>query len=217
MRGVRCILQRRHFPAGLCTRLILLDVSQIVALEVLRSIRRGGTIAGGLAGERTGFGARLTHAWSPRYAGPAMMAPRAEKGELLIVGPSWLGDAVMMGALVRRLKAERPARHITVLTPAHLEDLAARLPGVDATLVNPFGHGALRLAERLRFGRSLGGRFDAAIVLPHSWKSALIPLFAGAPRRTGFVGEARWGVLNDARRLDAAALPRMVDRFCLLA
>ena len=146
-----------------------------------------------------------------------MMAPRAEKGELLIVGPSWLGDAVMMGALVRRLKAERPARRITVLTPAHLEDLAARLPGVDATLVNPFGHGALRLAERLRFGRSLGGRFDAAIVLPHSWKSALIPLFAGAPRRTGFVGEARWGVLNDARRLDAAALPRMVDRFCLLA
>src|SRR6185503_5301332 len=75
----------------------------------------------------------------------------------------------------------------------------------------------LKLGERMRFGRSLRGRFDAAMVLPHSWKSALVPLFAGIPRRTGFVGEARYGVLTDARPLDEAALPRMVDRFSLLA
>jgi heptosyltransferase-2 len=137
-------------------------------------------------------------------------------GELLIVGPSWLGDAVMMGALVERLKAA-PERRITVLTPPHLEELVRRLPGVDATLGNPFAHGALKLSERMRFGRQMRGWFDAAIVLPHSWKSALVPLFAGIPRRTGFVGEARYGVLNDARRLDEAALPRMVDRFSLLA
>ena len=146
------------------------------------------------------------------------MTPAQDKtGELLIVGPSWLGDAVMMGALVQRLKAVAPARRITALTPSHLEDLVRRLPGVDATLGNPFAHGALKLGERLRFGRSLRGWFDAAIVLPHSWKSALVPLFAGIPRRTGFVGEARYGVLNDARPLDEAALPRMVDRFSLLA
>jgi heptosyltransferase-2 len=136
---------------------------------------------------------------------------------MLIVGPSWLGDAVMMGALTRRLKVAEPARRITVMTPAHLEDVVRRLPGVDATLVNPFAHGALQLGGRLRFGWSLRGRFDTAIVLPHSWKSALVPLFAGIARRTGFVGEARWGVLSDARRLDEAALPRMVDRFSLLA
>jgi heptosyltransferase-2 len=137
--------------------------------------------------------------------------------ELLIVGPSWLGDAVMMGALVLRLKAAAPAQRITVLTPPHLEPLVSRLPGVDATLGNPFAHGALKLGERMRFGRQMRGWFDAAIVLPHSWKSALVPLFAGIPRRTGFVGEARYGLLNDARRLDEAALPRMVDRFSLLA
>ncbi len=133
------------------------------------------------------------------------------------MGPSWLGDAVMMGALVSRLTAVRPDRRIAVLTPPHLRDLVERLPGVGETLANPFAHGALRLGARARFGRALKGRFDAAIVLPHSWKSALVPLFAGIPRRTGFVGEARWGLLNDARRLDAAALPRMVDRFALLA
>lgn len=139
--------------------------------------------------------------------------------ELLIVGPSWLGDAVMMGALAQRLKATTlggPPR-ITVLTPAHLEGLVQRLPGVDATLVNPFAHGAFRLGARAAFGRALRGRFEAAIVLPHSWKSALIPFFAGVRRRTGFVGEARYILLNDARPLDERALPRMVDRFCLLA
>jgi heptosyltransferase-2 len=144
--------------------------------------------------------------------------PGEERGRrILIVGPSWLGDAVMMGALTQRLKSGDPAGRITVLTPAHLRDLVARLPGVDETLVNPFAHGALQLGARAGFGRALKGRFEAAVVLPHSWKSALIPFFAGIGRRTGFVGEARYGVLTDARPLDAAVLPRMVDRFSLLA
>jgi heptosyltransferase-2 len=137
--------------------------------------------------------------------------------ELLIVSPSWLGDAVMMGALVQRLKAAAPKRRITVLTPAHLEPVVRRLPGVDGALVNPFGHGALKLAQRRAFGRGLKGRFDAAIVLPHSWKSALIPFFAAIPHRVGFVGEARYLLLTDARQLDEKALTRMVDRFALLA
>jgi heptosyltransferase-2 len=145
------------------------------------------------------------------------MGTAPDMKELLIVGPSWLGDAVMMGALVQRLKAAEPSRAIVVLTPAHLDGLVGRLPGVDATLANPFAHGALKLGERARFGRTLKGRFGAAIVLPHSWKSALVPFFAAVSRRTGFVGEARYGLLNDARRLDEAALPRMVDRFALLA
>jgi heptosyltransferase-2 len=123
----------------------------------------------------------------------------------------------MMGALVRRLKAQARSRPITVMIPAHLEALVRRLPGVDATIVNPFAHGALKLGERMRFGRALRGQFDAAIVLPHSWKSALAPFFAGIRRRTGFVGEARYGLLNDARPLDEAALPRLIDRFCRLA
>jgi heptosyltransferase-2 len=137
--------------------------------------------------------------------------------EQLIIGPSWLGDAVMMDTLVQRLKRGDPAGRITVMTPAHIEEVVRRLPGVGDTLVNPFAHGALRLGERRRFGRSLRGRFERAYVLPHSWKSALVPFFAGVPRRTGFVGEARFLVLNDARKLDEAALPRMVDRFALLA
>jgi heptosyltransferase-2 len=148
---------------------------------------------------------------------PVVRLVSAPGDGLLIVGPSWLGDAVMMGSLVERLKTAQPHRRITVLTPAHLEGLVRRLPGVDDAVINPFAHGALRLNDRRGLGRSLRGRFSEAIVLPQSWKSALVPFFAGIARRTGFVGEARYGLLNDARSLDEAALPRMVDRFCHLA
>ncbi|HUZ12553.1 MAG TPA: lipopolysaccharide heptosyltransferase II [Caulobacteraceae bacterium] len=136
---------------------------------------------------------------------------------ILIVAPSWLGDAVMMGSLLARLKARAPAPRIAVLAPLALEDVVRRMPGVDEVIENPFAHGALRLGGRWRLGRALAGRFEAAIVLPQSFKSALVPWFAGVPRRTGFIGEARHLLLNDARPLDEARLPRLVDRFCLLA
>ncbi|MCP1367279.1 lipopolysaccharide heptosyltransferase II, partial [Halomonas sp. BBD48] len=64
--------------------------------------------------------------------------------------------------------------------------------------------------------RSLRGRFDHAIVLPRSWKSALVPFLAGVPRRTGFTGEQRVLLLNERRRLDKTALDQTVKRFVSL-
>ena len=54
-------------------------------------------------------------------------------------------------------------------------------------------------------------------MLPGSFKSALVPFFAGIPRRRGYVGEMRYGVLNDRRRLDKEKVVRTVDRFVGLA
>jgi heptosyltransferase-2 len=91
------------------------------------------------------------------------------------------------------------------------------MPEVNAAIPLPFKHGQLALAERIRFGRSLRKRgYTQAILLTNSLKSAILPFAAGIPRRTGFVGELRYGLLNDIRSLDKGILPRTVDRFVAL-
>lgn len=123
----------------------------------------------------------------------------------------------MTQPFIARLKTRFPNCRITVMAPAWSRGLLSRLPGVDDTLENPFPHGALKLGERRRVGRRLQGRFDRCYVLPNSLKSALVPWFADIPQRIGFVGEWRYGLLTDARKLDKAALPLMVERFAALA
>lgn len=136
----------------------------------------------------------------------------------LIVAPAWVGDMVMAHTLVQTLRSQSPARAIHMLAPPATAPLGARMPGVSRVHTLTVGHGELALGRRWRTARALRRyRFDQAIVLPNSHKSAWIPWLAGIPRRTGFLGEARFGVLNDWRRLDPARLPRLVDRFQALA
>lgn len=81
----------------------------------------------------------------------------------------------------------------------------------------PLGHGSFGWSERKAIGQKLQNhRYDQAIVLPNSWKSALIPWFAKIPERTGYIGEVRWGLLNDARKLDKTVLTMTVQRFVSL-
>ena len=134
----------------------------------------------------------------------------------LVVGPSWIGDAVLSHSLLARVKELDPQGAIDVLAPPWALAVYRRMPGVDAALALPFGHGDLKLGARRAFARTLPA-YDRAIVLPNSWKSALIPWHAGIPRRTGYRGEMRYGLLNDLRVLDERALPRLVDRYAALA
>jgi heptosyltransferase-2 len=134
----------------------------------------------------------------------------------LVVAPSWIGDAVLSHALLVRLKERDPQGSIDVLAPPWVLPVYRRMPQVAATLALPFGHGELKLAERRRFARSLP-RYDRAVVLPNSFKSALIPWHAGIAARTGYRGEMRYGLLNDVRTLDRKALPLIVDRYAALA
>ncbi|NJN51495.1 MAG: lipopolysaccharide heptosyltransferase II [Gammaproteobacteria bacterium] len=136
---------------------------------------------------------------------------------LLIVAPAWVGDMVMAHTLLQRLVDADPGIEIHVVAPPASAPLALRMPQVQTTHVLEASHGEFSLAKRRALGRRLAAlSFDQAIVLPNSWKSALVPLFARIPRRTGWLGEMRIGVLNDWRRLDAARYPLMIERFMAL-
>ncbi|KXW58620.1 ADP-heptose--LPS heptosyltransferase 2 [Ferrovum myxofaciens] len=137
---------------------------------------------------------------------------------ILIVGAAWVGDAVLAQPLFSALRATSPEVHLTVMGPRWTHGVLRRMPEVDALLDHPFPHGRLDLPGRWRLGRTLRSEgFDQAIVLPNSWKSALVPWFAKIPRRTGFIGEQRHWLLNDARRLNPERLPLMMQRFLSLA
>lgn len=137
---------------------------------------------------------------------------------ILVVGAAWVGDMVMAQALFIALRRRHPECRITVLAPAWSRPLLARMPEVDAAIDLPFAHGELNLGGRLALARGLAPKgFDRAIVLPNSFKSALIPALAGIPVRTGWRGEMRFWLLNDIRLLDKRRYPLMVERFVALA
>lgn len=124
---------------------------------------------------------------------------------------------MMAQTLFKLLKVRDPDCRIDVLAPEWSRPLLARMPEVSTAIDSPFKHGQLGIAERRRLGHSLRSKkYTRSIVLPNSFKSALVPFWARIPRRTGFVGELRYGLLNDARKLDKQQLTMTVQRFSAL-
>lgn len=138
--------------------------------------------------------------------------------KILIVAPSWVGDCMLMQPMLARLKQRYPASLIDVFAPPWTSSLLRQLPEINSVIVNPFPHGALQLQARYRLGKELrSANYAVAYVLPNSLKSALVPFFADIPVRIGYIGELRYGLLTEARKLDKRKLPLMVERFAYLA
>jgi heptosyltransferase II len=145
------------------------------------------------------------------------MAEKTEQN-ILVIGPSWVGDMVMSQSLYRCIKQNNPGSRITVLAPSWTRPLLDRMPEVDASLATEIGHGELKLGARRSLGKSLrDSNFTQAIVLPLSFKSALVPFHADIKTRTGWRGEWRNILLNDCRPPRDENYPLMVQRFAALA
>ncbi len=124
----------------------------------------------------------------------------------------------MAQSLFIALKKNNPDCQIDVLAPSWTFSLLERMPEVTGSIAMPVGRGQFGLVDRYKLGKKLrSSGYAQAIVLPNSWKSALIPFFAKIPRRTGYIGEMRWGLLNDARKLNKSVLTMTVQRFVALA
>ena len=136
----------------------------------------------------------------------------------LIVAPSWIGDTIMAQPLFARLHALHPGLQLDAVAPRWVAPVLLRMAEIADVIDSPFGHGQLSLKPRWRLARILADRrYDAVYVLPNSLKSALVPWMASIPKRVGFTGESRYGLINVRHRLDKQALPLMVERFAQLS
>jgi heptosyltransferase-2 len=137
--------------------------------------------------------------------------------KILILGPAWVGDMVMAQSLFKVLKSKHPDCIIDVAAPAWTLPLLERMPEVSGKIPLPFKHGELAFFDRIKFGKSLKNQgYTQAIILTNSLKSALLPWAANIKRRTSYLGEMRYGLINDIRPLDKAKLKKTVERFVSL-
>ena len=112
----------------------------------------------------------------------------------LIIAPQWIGDAVMTEPLMRRLHAR--GERLTVGALPWVAPVYRAMPQVAEVIEFPFQHGGVQFKARRRLAGVLDGQFDIAYVCPNSLKSALLPFMASIPKRVGYLGEARIGLLT---------------------
>jgi lipopolysaccharide heptosyltransferase II len=136
---------------------------------------------------------------------------------ILIRSTNWLGDAVMTMPAVQRLKQAHPQARLAVLTAPKLADLWRLHPDVSEVIIHEPSNCPFVLFQQARELRR--GNFDAAVIFPNSWRSALPILLAGIPRRVGFRGHARVWMLTDALeesddyRTQPVMMPEAIRRF----
>ncbi|MFZ0219144.1 MAG: lipopolysaccharide heptosyltransferase II [Candidatus Aquirickettsiella sp.] len=137
--------------------------------------------------------------------------------KILIISPAWIGDIVIAQSLYKYLKHRDSETIIDVLAPAWSHELYALMPEINEIFTMPLGHSQFQLKKRWQLGKRLRSqKYHQAIILPNSWKSAIIPFAARIPIRTGWLGEQRFGLLNDWRILNKKITPMMVQRYLAL-
>jgi heptosyltransferase-2 len=135
----------------------------------------------------------------------------------LVVAPNWIGDAVMAQPLLAQLKSQ--GFEIDVLATPWVAPVFKVCAEVNQTIEADFKHGLFNLKLRREVATYLSScSYDAAYVLPNSWKSAIVPWLAKIPTRIGYRGEMRLGLLN-ARLANPPRKnrPSMVKHYAALA
>ncbi|MEH6950075.1 lipopolysaccharide heptosyltransferase II [Nitrobacter sp. NHB1] len=148
---------------------------------------------------------------------PEVIVDPDDTRPILIVPYMWIGDFVRGHTVVRVLKQRWPNRPVDILVTTLCAPLVDYMPGVRAGVVWDLPRSRLALTQQRGLARQLRAQgYGTALVMPRTWKSAIAPALAGIPERVGFVGEARFGLLN-RWRWGERALPRMIDRKASLA
>jgi heptosyltransferase II len=140
-----------------------------------------------------------------------------DRSPILIVPYQWIGDFVRCHSVVKLLRERFPNRPVDMLATTLCAPLTDYMPGLRQAVVADLPRRRLALGlQKALAARLTREGYGTALIMPRTWKAALAPYFAGIPERTGFIGEARFFLLNDLRSGEKK-LPRMVDRCGALA
>lgn len=124
--------------------------------------------------------------------------------------PNWIGDTVMATPALRGVRTHFADAEIVGVMRPYVADVLAGLELIDRSLFyNPRGRDPQQ--RGWRFVRQLRGeRFDLALLLPNSWRSAWLAWISGAPRRVGFARDGRGWLLTDGVRPKPKRTPHPV-------
>jgi heptosyltransferase-2 len=124
---------------------------------------------------------------------------------LLVVLPSWVGDAVMATPALRALRSAAPRARIECAGRPGLEAVLAGLPGIDAFHTHSMRGWLGPLTGVRRFRRM---HPDAVLLLPNSPRSAMFALATGAPVRIGWARDGRGWMLSHGLQPPKDRAPR---------
>jgi heptosyltransferase-2 len=150
-----------------------------------------------------------------QHTGPIEDA--GDTSPVLVVPYMWIGDFVRGHTVVRVLNERWPNRPVDLLTTSLCAPLVDYMPGVRTGILWDLPRSRLAVAKQWRLAALLRSRgYRTALVLPRTWKSAIAPALAGIPERIGFIGEARFGLINRLRWREKS-FPRFIDKNAALA
>lgn len=143
--------------------------------------------------------------------------------KLLVVIPNWVGDVVMATPALAALRAHFADAEISFLMRRYVADVVAGGGWHDRELYWSAERGVRGERENLRLARQISReRFDVAILLTNSFRSAALVRLAGVPRRVGYARDGRGWLLTHKRRPlrgeDGRFVPSpVVDAYAALA
>ena len=120
---------------------------------------------------------------------------------ILVIAPNWIGDAVMAQPLLEALSEQYPLAPIDIVADQWVAPVLEFMPVIRQIFKTQFARGKIALKSRWQLAKILQQQhYQSAYILPNQWKAALIPWFAGIPKRVGYIGEKRYGLLNVLHR-----------------
>ena len=129
----------------------------------------------------------------------------------------WIGDFVRCHTVIKLLKTRFPARPVDVVSTSLCAPLADYMPELRQAIVVDLPRKRLAFDEHQTLAERLKREnYGTALIMPRTWKAALAPFLAKIPERVGWVGEWRFGLVNDLR-FGERKRPRMVDQCAALA